>query len=110
MSRQTPRPKINLSRLRDIGWSLWDPIGLLEPGQRWDDEECQRFADEYDDYLLHAATDLRRGATDDEVASYLVGIEIEQMCLGSQTDTYRRARRVAEAIRADTEIWMNAKD
>jgi len=25
----TPPPEIKLSRLRDIGWSKWDPIGLL---------------------------------------------------------------------------------
>lgn len=51
----TPPPKTKLSRLRDIGWSKWDPIGLLGDGQKWDDEDCQQFADEYDSYLLQAA-------------------------------------------------------
>ncbi len=48
-------PKIKLSRLRDIGWSLWDLIGLLKSGQRWEDDECRPFANEYDAYLLNAA-------------------------------------------------------
>ena len=36
-------PFIALSRLREIGWSAWDPIGLA-------DSDCPR--DEYDAYLL----------------------------------------------------------
>ena len=37
VSGMTKRPKIRLSRLRDIGWSTWDPIGLLENNQSWED-------------------------------------------------------------------------
>ncbi len=29
--------KIRLSRLRDIGWSLWDPIGVTSKNEHWKD-------------------------------------------------------------------------
>ena len=29
MATASPQPRIKLSKLRDIGWRLWDPIGLL---------------------------------------------------------------------------------
>ena len=101
----TARPKIRLSRLRDIGWSLWDPIGLLEPGQKWDDEDCLPFADEYDGYLMQVAGQLRRGVPDANVAKYLVQIETEHMGLGPGRGVLQRAERVVAAIRADKEIW-----
>ena len=41
-----------LSRLRDVGWKEWDPIGLLAAGEAWDQKP---FADEYDDYLRKVA-------------------------------------------------------
>ena len=34
--RPHPRPPLSLSRLRDIGFSLWDPIGILRPGEPWE--------------------------------------------------------------------------
>jgi hypothetical protein len=67
------RPKFQLSRLRDIGWSLWDPIelrGLDQPD------------DEYDSYLMQAAGRLWNGASQEEVATYLVNIESDHMGLG----------------------------
>jgi hypothetical protein len=39
----TPRPKFKLWRLREIGWRLWDPIGLIGLEGTPDDE--------YDGYL-----------------------------------------------------------
>jgi hypothetical protein len=72
--RMTARPKFELSRLREIGWAKWDPIGL-----------CRRDClpeDEYDSYLLQAAGRLLNGASQEEVANYLVSIEIEYMGLG----------------------------
>ena len=65
----TPPPKLKLSRLRDIGWSIWDPIGLMGSEQNWDDEDCRPFADEYDSYLIQAAGQLRRGIADVDVAN-----------------------------------------
>ena len=101
---QSP-PKINLSRLRDIGWSLWDPIGLLKPGQRWEDDECRSFADEYDNYLLDAAGQLRRGIATPTVIAYLVDIEANYMGLGQRPDTHHRARSLVAAINADSLLW-----
>ena len=49
-----------LSRLRDIGWKEWDPIGLLAAGEAWDQKP---FADEYDDYLRKVAADFRDGGS-----------------------------------------------
>ncbi len=101
----TPPPKIRLSRLRDIGWSLWDPIGLLGPGRRWDEGEALSFADEYDAYLVQAAGMLRRGAPDDEVVTFLVTIETDHMALDQQPDTEIRSRATVAAIKADDELW-----
>ncbi|WP_145635238.1 hypothetical protein [Rhizobium sp. ERR 1071] len=98
---QSP-PTIKLSRLRDIGWSLWDPIGLLKPGQRWEDEECRSFADEYDTYLLNAAEQLRRGVATSTVIAYLVDIEANYMGLGQRPDTHERANSLVGAINADS--------
>ena len=101
----TPPPKIKLSRLRDIGWTLWDPIGLLDPGKEWEDKDCVAFANEYDNYLVYAAGQLRRGASDAEVVEYLVQIEAEYMGLGERPDSQKRARSVVAAIRADDQLW-----
>ena len=68
MAKVSAHPKLRLSRLRDIGWDLWDPIGLLAPDAKWDDEANISFADEYDSYLVSAASQLRRGASHQQVA------------------------------------------
>lgn len=101
----TPPPKIRLSRLRDIGWSNWDPIGLLGEGQKWDDEDCLSFANEYDSYLLEVAGRLRRGATEETVVSYLMGIEADRMGLGMTKGAATRAKKVVAAIQADEKLW-----
>jgi hypothetical protein len=105
----TPPPKVKLSRLRDIGWSIWDPIGLMGSGQKWDDEDCKPFADEYDSYLIQAAGQLRRGIVDVDVAEYLVQIEADHMGLGSGHGALERALLVVAAIHADKEIWTYPK-
>jgi hypothetical protein len=99
-------PKIKLSKLRDIGWSLWDPIGLLSPGQRWEDEDCLLFADEYDTYLLEAAGLLRRGAAESEIVDYLVRVEADGMD-GQRPDMRDRAQAVVDAIQKDGELWID---
>ena len=101
----TPPPKTKLSRLRDIGWSKWDPIGLLSDGQKWDDEDCRPFADEYDSYLFQTSGQLRKGAAEEDVVSYLVDIEANYMGLGSAQGAAARAREVVAAIQADEELW-----
>lgn len=73
----TPHPKIQLSRLREIGWTLWDPIGLAHNGASSD----ELGADEYDRYLLHVVAMLCRGGSKDEATTYLTGIASEHMGL-----------------------------
>jgi len=102
-------PKLKLSRLRDIGWSLWDPIGLLGPNQRWDEGEAQAFADEYDTCLIEAAGLLRRGIPDQDVVELLVRIETAHMGLAQQPDTYERARSTVDAIKADKNLWSHSE-
>ena len=47
---------LKLSRLRDIRWSEWDPIGLLPKGEIWDHKN---FADEYDSKYIQNIWDLK---------------------------------------------------
>lgn len=106
MSKGSGHPRIKLSRLRDIGWTMWDPIGLLPPDASWSDEECHAFADEYDAYLLHAAGRLRNGDTQDEVVAYLAEIEENHMGLGKSPVARERAKAVVAAIASDHELWI----
>jgi len=70
-------PRIQLSRLREIGWKSWDPIGLA-----YEDGSCHEgCADEYDRYLLHVASLICRGGTTGQAAAYLVDIATEHMGL-----------------------------
>ncbi|ABL68234.1 hypothetical protein [Paracoccus denitrificans] len=108
MTEIAPQPRIKLSKLRDIGWSLWDPIGLLDPESRagrWDDEANLSFADEYDGYLIAAASQLRRGTPRDEVVAFLVDIETRHMAMRDSPSVRLRAEAVVEAILADETIW-----
>lgn len=80
--RPHPRPPLQLSRLRDIGWKLWDPIGLLRfesSGGTW---EGKPFVDEYDGYLTAVASMLRDGRSTDECEAFLVEIAVVHMGLG----------------------------
>ena len=79
MARMT-YPTIQLSRLRTIGWTHWDPIGLADKtGVSLD--EC---ADEYDSYLLHVVEIICDRKSLDEAASYLTWVASEQMGLPKQ--------------------------
>jgi hypothetical protein len=96
--------------LRDIGWELWDPIGLLRssgqsPG-KWDDAANRPFANEYDGYLISAASRLRTGTPREEVVEFLVRIEGDHMALGERASTRSRAEAVVDAILADETIWI----
>ena len=95
-------PKIRLSRLRDIGWKLWDPIGLMVDGSDW---QTAGFADEYDSYLLRAASLVRNGAPMLAVAEYLIESETEQMGLSPAPGMHARAEAVVRAIQADDLLW-----
>ena len=109
MTQISPQPRVNLSRLRDIGWEFWDPIGLLgsdrfHPGL-WSKGENKSFAGEYDSYLISAASQLRRGVTREQVVDYLVQIETDYIGLGADPTTRNRAEAVVTAILEDTSIW-----
>lgn len=73
----TNHAKIQLSRLREIGWKVWDPIGLA------DDHGVppEGSADEYDRYLLHVAGMFDHGASTDEATAYLIGVATGHMGL-----------------------------
>jgi hypothetical protein len=86
------RAKLQLSRLREIGWSRWDPIDLRGLEHASDDE--------YDSYLLHAAGHLWDGASEEEVINYLVNVEAEDMALDGAPDARIRAREVVSALSA----------
>ena len=102
----TPPPKLRLSRLRDIGWSVWDPIGLICADQKWSDEDCLPFTDEYDTYFMQAAGRLKRGEAASDVASYPAKIEVEYIGFGGLfLAALARAERVVESIQADTKLW-----
>lgn len=86
----TTRPTFKLSRLREIGWNVWDPIGLNGLEDTPDDE--------YDSYLLQAAGRLWSGATAEEVADYLVTVELEHMGLSDAPHVRPRAREAVNAL------------
>ena len=88
----SPRPKIKLSRLREIGWTLWDPFGLAGYEDRPEDE--------YDDYLLQAAGRIWNGVSEDEVAEYLAGMESEMGGPSHGPEDSARAREVVRALSA----------
>lgn len=88
----TTRPKFQMSRLRAIAWSEWNPIGLNAADGGPDDE--------YDGYVPEAALDRSTGGSLEDVADYLAHIEIEHMGLPPRKDVRVRARRTATAIRA----------
>lgn len=86
------RPKIKLDELRNIGWRLWDPIGVGAPGGVWPEIG----EDEYDSYLLIAAGMLYRGKTRQDVSAYLLQVASSHMGL-SVVDPYA-AIATADAI------------
>lgn len=88
MSKALP---ISLDRLRELGWSLWDPIGLEDSG-------CPR--DEYDTYLWGLVSRLLHGASEDEAADYLVAMEARTIGLTPRADTQGRAEALVAAVGA----------
>ena len=89
-------PEVRLSRLRDIGFRDWDPIGILAAGEPWQDHPA---ADEYDRYLLELVGRLVRGAGDAEAVDFLIGIESGHMGLGTSATAADRAAATVRSIR-----------
>ena len=107
MSKASAHPRVRLSKLRDIGWTLWDPIGLLPPNARWDEDQYECFVDEYDNYLTYAASHLRDGTEAEAVVAYLEKVEADHMGLGYRQTTRARAEAVVAAIIASADgIWV----
>ncbi len=86
----TSPPTFDLNRLRDIGWTHWDPIGL-----RAVRDDCD---DEYDRYLTHIASHLWDGKNPVAAANYLVLVEAEHMGLGPHPSAMPRAQATISAI------------
>ena len=84
---------LQLSRLRAIGWTLWDPIGLEDCGGT----PPEGAADEYDSYLVEVAGMIRRGASEEDAASWL---HEAALGMGLPEPSRDAASRTAAAIRA----------
>ena len=93
----TEVPTIKLSRLREIGWSRWDPIGLRNVGDgAWQDGGA--CADEYDSYLLQVVGQLRRNVPAPMVAAYLEDVEVRHMGNGGDATTRSRTEATVAAV------------
>jgi hypothetical protein len=90
------KPPIKLSRLRDIGWAEWDPIGLRDLDGGW---ETSKAADEYDGYLREVAGMLRANEPEESAVDYLVWGESEHMGAGIGPTTRLRATATVRAIK-----------
>lgn len=86
------RLRFKLSRLREIGWQYWDPIGLDGTEDQPDDE--------YDSYLQLAAGRLWNGASQEEVVGYLRWVSSEHMGLCDGPELRERSTRTVEALAA----------
>ena len=82
---------VQLSRLRDIGFADWDPIGILRHGRPWKDHTA---ADEYDRYLMEVVGHLRRGGGEADAISYLLWAEREHMGVDSPNARERASTTV----------------
>ena len=72
-------PKVDIHRLRVIGWSQRDPIGLLGVTGSW---RGQPYEDEYDRYLYKAAQMLKNNSSVEDVADYLFVVQSQAMQIG----------------------------
>ncbi|MCZ7861311.1 hypothetical protein O9X98_07795 [Agrobacterium salinitolerans] len=87
---------IDPMRLREIGWTEWDPIELMRNRKTW---IGQPFENEYDSYLIHVADRILAGDGDAALVAYLVAIERDDMYDGSADVSPQRAAATVSAIR-----------
>ncbi len=80
--------------LREIGWALWDPIGLAD----FVDAKGNGPADEYDSYLIHVVSLICQNRSQQEAVDYLKIIEAEHIGLGNQHDSDKRSSQTVTAI------------
>jgi hypothetical protein len=93
VGRAVSHSKISLSRLIDIAWSFWDPIGYA--GIEGTSEHPPP-AHEYDPYLRHVVSLLENGNRIDEAVAYLIEIESEHMGFSSPNMRERAIKTVEE--------------
>lgn len=98
------KPKLRLGKLRELGWSIWDPLNLLEPGDEWSETT---FADEYDQYLIQAAGRLRREEATNKVVAYIVAVERDVMGLSPSVASNDRAYKLVTAIQQSEDLWSS---
>lgn len=87
---------VDLNRLREIGFSEWDPIELMRNRETW---VGTKFQNEYDSYLSHVADRLIAGDNEAELVAYLVAVERDDIGGTSDCSKIRAAAAVA-AIKA----------
>lgn len=86
---------IEIDRLREIGWTLWDPIGLLREHADW---RTRSFKDEYDSYLKRAVRRIVAGENEGAVTAYLIGSASHRMGLGEGRTIIRTSTATARAL------------
>ena len=74
------RPAVKLSALRQIGWEIWDPIGIRDCVS---DDYAEGPADEYDQYLMVAFGMAQGGRPAAKIADYLNDIASRRMGPGT---------------------------
>ena len=89
------RPKFKLSRLREIAWTVWDPIGLREIVGGWEGSDA---ADEYDGYMLKVVGLLVNGGRHEEAVESLLRSEDDIMGMGVRPGMRERASKTVEAV------------
>ncbi len=87
---RSPQELSQLHWLRRIGWSLWGPIGIDTLDGRPDDE--------YDTYLLHAASMFKRNLPKVKAVEYFVWAESVYMGMGKSPSIRIRAEATVLAI------------
>ena len=85
----------NITALRELGWSLWDPIEILATKSTW---RGTGFEDEYDTYLIEMQNMAKSGLQVEDLALYAINIIDERMELGRHEVTDTKCRRLAQAI------------
>ena len=92
------KPDYKIDRIRDIGWTHWDPIGLAKHIDDWRELE---WTDEYDAYLLRAFSVLWHGDNVHKATRYLLQFEAVSMGLKHNEDQQdgRHLEEVVQALR-----------
>ncbi|TXD34860.1 hypothetical protein FRC96_12430 [Lujinxingia vulgaris] len=89
MSKQTFRKYERLKgRIREILVTYWDPLGVNKYPHVWD---------EYDPYLFRIFKRIEDGSTEEDIANYLVSLEVHSMGL-SPADEVRASEAAVRLV------------